>query len=47
MWHVSSRSGEACCELLGYIQLLYFTVSSVVRASDCVQSEFVRRLLTV
>jgi len=25
IWHVSSRSGEACCELLDPVTLLYFT----------------------
>jgi len=25
IWHVSSRSGEACCELLYPVTLLYFT----------------------
>jgi len=26
IWHVSSRSGEACCELLYPVTLLYFTL---------------------
>ena len=26
IWHVSSRSGEVCCELLYPVTILYFTV---------------------
>jgi len=26
IWHVSSSSGEACCELLYPVTLLYFTL---------------------
>ena len=30
IWHVSSRSGEACCELLYPVNLFYFTSQSRV-----------------
>ena len=32
IWHVSSRSGEACCELLYPVTLLYFTFAG----TDCI-----------
>ena len=32
IWHVSSSSGEACCELLYPVTLLYFTTQVAIRA---------------
>jgi len=33
IWHVSSSSGEACCELLYPVTLLYFTTRCIALAS--------------